>query len=61
VVLFLAGRSDCHRFSLASDLDSAFAAALARAEAAGVEVLAYDCRVDPGEVSLRGPLARAAL
>ena len=44
-VLFVVLRADCDRFAVAADLDSTFAAALAGAQAAGVEVLVYGCAV----------------
>ncbi len=42
------------RFAVAADLDPAYAAASARARAAGVEVHAYACRVTPEEVTIEG-------
>ena len=45
VVLFVVLREDCARFAPAADLDPAFAAALADAQAAGVAVLVYGCGV----------------
>jgi sugar fermentation stimulation protein A len=56
VMLFLAQRQDCQGFAVASDIDPAYAAALAAASAAGVEVLAYGCRVWPQGIELAGPL-----
>ena len=52
VVLFVAQRADCERFSVAEDLDPAFALALDRACAHGVEVLAYACDLAIDEVKL---------
>src|SRR5690606_28073786 len=43
VMLYLIQRSDCETFSVAGDIDPAYAAALARATAAGVEAYAYAC------------------
>lgn len=57
VVLFVAQRNDCDRFALAGDLDPAFAAALARARGAGVEVLAYGCTMSAEAITLAGQLA----
>jgi sugar fermentation stimulation protein A len=54
VVLFVAQRDDCDRFALAGDLDPAFADALARATAAGVEVLAYGCAMSVEAITLAG-------
>ena len=56
MVLFLVQRNDCDRFALAADLDPAFSRALARAVAAGVEVLAYGCAVGPERIGIAGRL-----
>ena len=45
VMLFLIQRGDAERFGLARDIDPAYGAAFERAEAAGVEMLAYRCRI----------------
>lgn len=57
VVLFVVLRSDCERFSLARDLDPAFAAAFDRVRAEGVEALVYACDVSPSGISIGRPLA----
>jgi sugar fermentation stimulation protein A len=44
-VLFVVQRTDCDRFTAASDCDPAFAAALDRVADAGVEVLIYACDI----------------
>jgi sugar fermentation stimulation protein A len=59
VMLFLAQRGDCRGFMVASDIDPAYAAGLAAASAAGVEILAYGCRVTPQGIELAGPLPLA--
>ena len=46
VLLFLAQRADCDAVEPADDIDPAYGAALRRAAAAGVEVLAAGARVD---------------
>ncbi len=51
-MLYLVQRSDANRFALARDLDPAYAAAFARAKAAGVEMLCYRCRLTPEEITL---------
>ena len=56
VVLFLVQRNDCDRSALAEDLDPAFSRTLARAVAAGVEVLAYGCAVGPDRIGIGGRL-----
>ena len=52
VVLFVAQRADCDRFSVAANVDPAFAAALDRACQNGVEVLAYACDLSAHEIKL---------
>ncbi|MDF1750746.1 MAG: DNA/RNA nuclease SfsA [Alphaproteobacteria bacterium] len=52
VMLYLVQRSDCTHFSLADDIDPAYAKAFATAKAAGVEALCYDCIVTPEGIKL---------
>ncbi len=61
VMLYLVQRTDCGRLGFAADLDPAYAAGVLRARAAGVEILCYDTRIDPGGVQLgrQLPLAMA--
>ncbi|MYM55057.1 DNA/RNA nuclease SfsA [Thalassovita mangrovi] len=56
VMLYLVQRTDCDRVGIAGDIDPAYAAGLAQARAAGVEVLAFDCRISPEEIELGKPL-----
>jgi sugar fermentation stimulation protein A len=51
VMLFVI-QMDGERFSLASDLDPAYARAFAQATARGVEALAYVCKVLPDEITI---------
>lgn len=60
VMLFLAQRGDCLQFEVAGDIDPAYAAALIAARAAGVEILAYGCRVSPEGIELADPLSLPA-
>ena len=57
VMLFLAQRGDCLQFEVAGDIDPAYAAQLIAARAAGVEILAYGCRVSPEGIELADPLS----
>lgn len=52
VMLFLVQRDDADRFTLARDIDPTYATAFAAARAAGVEALAYCCRLDLEEIAL---------
>lgn len=52
VMLYCVQRDDCARMRLARDIDPAYAAAFARARAAGVEALAYICRLGREEIVL---------
>lgn len=62
VLLFLVQRADCTGVAAAADIDPAYAAALERARADGVEILCYSCRLSPAGIALdaRLPLAAAA-
>ncbi|WP_193371401.1 DNA/RNA nuclease SfsA [Pelagibius marinus] len=59
VLFFLAQRGDCDRVAPAADIDPAYAEALDRALAAGVEILCYQCNLSPAGITLdeRLPLA----
>ncbi len=57
VMLFVAQRGDCRRLAIAADIDPVYAGELARAREAGVEVLAYACRVSPASIEIAHPLA----
>ena len=56
VMFYMVQRTDCAALSLAADIDPAYAAAFARATKAGVQMLAYDCAIDPKGVTLRRPM-----
>lgn len=52
VMVYLIQRADAQMFDLASDIDPAYAAAAKLARAAGVEMLAYRCRLSAGEIEI---------
>jgi sugar fermentation stimulation protein A len=52
VMLFVIQRTDCTAFAAAADIDAAYAAGLAQAAAAGVEVLCYDCDISLNHIRL---------
>jgi len=56
VMLYIVQRADCPRFSIAADIDPAYAAGLKQALQAGVEAICYSCRIDIGGISVAEPL-----
>jgi len=56
VMLYCIQRTDCDRLALAGDIDPGYAAAFARARAAGVEALAWRCAVSPAGIALDRPV-----
>ena len=56
VMVYLAQRDDCTRFSICADIDPGYAAGLKDALAAGVEAVCYGCRVTPDGITVTGPL-----
>jgi sugar fermentation stimulation protein A len=58
-MLFIAQRGDGDLFAVAHDIDPGYAAALASASAAGVEVLCYRCAVGLDEIRVSDRLAFA--
>ncbi len=59
VMFYLVQREDAESFSVAADIDPAYADALAAAMAAGVEVVCYACSLTPEEVKVNRRLAVA--
>ena len=57
VIAFVVQRGDCDRVAIAADLDPAYAKAFAAARRAGVEVLAYGCRVTTEGVAVERRVA----
>jgi sugar fermentation stimulation protein A len=56
VMFYLVQRGDCRRFTVAADLDPAYAQGLKTALAAGVEAVCYGCDVSPGGIIITQPL-----
>ena len=56
VMIYVIQRADCTSFGLARDVDPAYARACVEAHAAGVELLAYGCRVDLDRIAIARPL-----
>ena len=56
VMFYLVQREDCKIFSIASDIDAAYADALEKAIKQGVEVICYACRLTPSEIIIDHPL-----
>lgn len=56
VMVYLVQRSDCTSFSIAGDIDPAYAKGLKTALAEGVEAICYGCDVSPDGVTIAGPL-----
>lgn len=51
-VLWVIQRTDCEAFTVARDIDPAFANAVERATDAGVQVLCYVCEIDPTSITV---------
>ncbi len=56
VMFYLVQRTDCADLTLAADIDGTYAAAFRLARAAGVEVMAFDCRITPEGVDIGQPV-----
>ncbi len=56
VLFYLVQRTDARAVGVAADIDPAYAAALERARAAGVEVMAHGTQITPEGVTLAVPL-----
>ena len=56
VMLYIVQREDCDSFTLAADIDPAYAAAFAEARTSGVEALAYACRLSTDGIIVDRPL-----
>jgi sugar fermentation stimulation protein A len=56
VMVFLIQRAEAQRLALARDIDPGYAAAFAKARAAGVEAIALRCRVGTDEIAVDRPV-----
>ena len=56
VIFYLVQREDCAEVAVAGDIDPQYAAAFRAALDAGVEALAYDCRLSPEAIEIGAPL-----
>lgn len=56
VMFYLVQRDDANAFTVAADIDPTYAERLKCAMKAGVEVLAYTCRVTPEEIVVTDPV-----
>ena len=56
VMVYLVQRTDADRFTVAGDIDPAYAAALEKAVTAGVEVLCYECKMSLDGIEVSKPL-----
>jgi len=56
VMFYLVQRQDCKSFTVAGDIDPAYAEGLRKARKAGVEVLCYDCKMTNTEIWVRNAL-----
>ena len=56
IIAYVVQRSDCSAFSLADDIDPAYAIAFEEALKGGVEALCHDCSITHDEILLASPL-----
>ena len=56
VMVYLVQRQDADSFTIADDIDPDYQAALEKAIAAGVEILCYECALDPYGIEVARPL-----
>ncbi|MCZ6637518.1 MAG: DNA/RNA nuclease SfsA [Alphaproteobacteria bacterium] len=59
VMLYVVQRRDCKAFSIATDIDPAYGAALTEARSKGVETLCYVCKIRRDGIILDAPLPMA--
>ena len=56
VMLYVINRQDVCHFAPAQQIDPDYARLLAEAHSAGVEVLAYQCRLTANKIAIRNPI-----
>ena len=56
VMFYLVQRDDCRRFTVAGDIDPAYAEGLVQARARGVEAICYSCAMTPEEIRVGAAL-----
>lgn len=56
LMIYVVQRMDCKGFTLASDIDPAYAATARKAKKVGVEILCYQCHISLNEIVLDRPL-----
>ncbi len=61
VLLYLVGREDADRFSLAADIDPDYSQAASAALAAGAKMVVYRCHLTPQQVGIDCPLPYESL
>lgn len=59
MMLYVVQRADCRAFSVAADIDPAYAGALAEAKRKGVETICYVCTIRRDGIRLRAPFPMA--
>tara|TARA_Y100000590_G_scaffold131086_1_gene149761 strand:- start:8228 stop:8929 length:702 start_codon:yes stop_codon:yes gene_type:complete len=55
-ILYLIQREDCDSFTIASDIDEKYNAALSKAVKSGVKILCYDCKLNNEEIKLNNKI-----
>ena len=60
-MFYLIQRTDCDRFTLATDIDPHYGERFKAARNSGVEAIAYDCAIDTSAVTVRNQLSITGL
>ena len=56
VMCFLVSREDCELFRPAADIDTVYAETLQKAHENGVEILVYQAKISPPQITVDYPL-----